>query len=189
MASATRTAVIYAIGLAVVWLAMPYAWAGARAGLDALASPEERQLYGRVGDLLQRHGVAPGAVPDTLYGRVQMAGRFPSAQRELEGLVAGRAVTRVSWLGLALIVGVVVFGAVSAVCCYVALDHALVGAIPLAHFFIADPIQHFSLMAMLDSRVQAYVLLGAELAACYLFGAIADSIATERNVRRWKRDE
>ncbi len=187
MTSWSKSIVVFAVGLVAVWVLMPLAWAGALAGFSALGSAEDRQLSQQVGELLEKNGVAAGDVPDGLYMRVEKAKTIPAAQQDLEALVKGHTVPHVSWFGLALIVGVVVFGVVSAVCCKVTMDATLVGAMPVVNFLIGNPVLRFSLRGRLDSAAQSFILLVVEIGICYLCGWMAASIAAKRNVNRWKR--
>jgi len=187
MPSTSKSLVVFAIGLVAVWLLLPLAWAGALAGFSALGNAEDRQLSQQVAELLQKNGVAARDLPDGLYMRVEKAKSIPAAQKDLEALLKGRTVPHVSWFGLALIVGVVVFGVVSAVCCKVTMDATFVGAIPVADFLIGNPVLRFSLRSRLDSAAQSLILLVAEIGICYLCGSIAARIATARNAERWKR--
>jgi len=187
MTSISKSLVLYAVGLVVVWVLLPIAWSGARAAVGALETAEDTQLRQQVGELLERNGIPENEIPETLYRRVEMAKEIPAAQQELEALTQGRMVSRMNWFVLALVVSVVVFGVVSYVCCYIAMDVALVGAIPVAHFLIRNPLFGFSFRDKLTSTAQSYIVLAAQLGACYLFGYIASSIATRRNVQRWRR--
>jgi hypothetical protein len=187
MTSWTKSLVVFGVGLVVVWLLVPPAWAGAKAGFNALTTAEDRRLSEQVAELLQKHGMAPADLPGTLYARVEKAKEIPAAQAELQGLLAGRSVLPVSWLGLATIVSVIVFGVVSAVCCKVTMDATLVGVIPMANYFAGNPLLRFNLWSQLDTPLQAVILLAVQVGVCYLCGSIAASIATRRNTERWKR--
>jgi len=187
MTSISKSLVVYAVGLAVVWVLLPISWAGARAAVGALETAEDAQLRQQVGELLEKSGVAESEVPETLYRRVEMAKEVPAAQGELEALTQGRMVTRMNWFAVALVVSVVVFGLVAYVCCYIAMDAALVGAIPVANFLAPNPLLGFSFKDKLDSTAQSFIVLAAQVGACYLLGYVAASISTRRNAQRWKR--
>jgi hypothetical protein len=187
MTSISKSLVVFGVGLVVVWLLLPLAWAGARAGFNALASEQDRQLSQQVGELLQKNGVAAGEVPATLYERVEKARGIPAASQGLEALLKGRQVPAVSWFGLALIVSVVLFGIVAAVCCKVTMDATLVGVMPAVNYLVGDPLLHFDLRSKLDSPAQGIILLAAQIAICYLCGSAAASIAVKHNTERWKR--
>lgn len=187
MTSASKSLVIFVVGLVVIWLVMPLAWSGAVAGFNALGNAEDSQLSQQVADLLQKNGVAAGDVPDGLYMRVEKAKTIPAAQKDLDALLKGRTVPHVSWFGLALIVSVVLFGVVSAVCCRFTMDATFVGVIPVLNFLIGNPIFHFTMRSRLDSGAQSLIVLAAQIGICYLCGSITAKMATLRNVERWKR--
>ncbi len=187
MTSASKSIVIFVVGLVAVWLLMPLAWMGAVAGFNALGNAEDRQLSQQVAELLQKNGVAAGDVPAGLYMRVEKAKSIPAAEEGLKALLKGRTVPHVSWFGMALIVSVVLFGVVSAVCCKFTMDATFVGVIPVLNFLLGNPILHFSMSSRLNSGVQSLIVLAAQIGVCYLFGSLTAKMATRRNVERWKR--
>jgi hypothetical protein len=194
MTSIWRTIVVYAVGLGIIWVALPLSVPSTRRALTERNRVLNEQLAAEIDEILTRHGVDRGSRPRSMGAEYRVWEQsLPDEARE--DVVDARESHEDKSIGLltaVLAVTTAIYALVGFCCGLASREYVLIGAIPAAHYFAGNVLVKMGFLpgprlGVGKNLALRIVFLAAWVVACYVLAYVGASIGRAQDARRWKR--